>query len=77
MSGFIPRVEGFELDLEPPLPRIGIVHGTFDPVIPVEFGREARDLLAAAGADPTYREYPIEHWIDPEAIPLLRSLVSS
>jgi pimeloyl-ACP methyl ester carboxylesterase len=73
MSGFIPRVEGFELDLEPPLPRIGIVHGTFDPVIPVEFGREAHELLP----DAVYREYPIEHWIDPDAIPLLCGLVSS
>jgi phospholipase/carboxylesterase len=76
MSGFIPRVEGFELDLESPFPRVGIVHGTYDPVIPVEFGREARDLLTAAGADVTYNEYPIEHSIDPHAIPLLRGLVS-
>jgi phospholipase/carboxylesterase len=76
MSGFIPRVEGFELDLESPFPRIGIVHGTYDPVIPVEFGREARDLLTAAGADVTFNEYPIEHWIDPHAIPLLRGLIS-
>jgi phospholipase/carboxylesterase len=76
MSGFIPRVEGLELDLESPFPRIGIVHGTYDPVIPVEFGREARDLLTTAGADVTYREYPIEHQIDPHAIPLLRGLVS-
>jgi phospholipase/carboxylesterase len=76
MSGFIPRVEGFELDLESAFPPIGIVHGTYDPVIPVEFGREARDLLTAAGADVTYREYPIEHWIDQQAIPLLRGLLS-
>ena len=77
MSGFIPRVEGFELDLESPFPPIGMVHGTYDPVIPVEFGREARAILEGAGADVTYREYPIEHWIDPQAIPLLRSLVSA
>ena len=73
MSGFIPRVEGFELDLEPPLPRMAIVHGTYDPVIPVDFGREAHELLP----DAIYREYPIEHWIDPQAIPLLRDLVSA
>jgi len=73
MSGFIPRVEGFELDLEPPLPRTAIVHGTYDPVIPVDFGREAHELLP----DAIYREYPIEHWIDPQAIPLLRDLVSA
>ena len=36
-----------------------------------------RDLLTAAGADITYREYPIEHSIDQQAIPLLRSLISA
>jgi phospholipase/carboxylesterase len=76
MSGFIPRVEGFELDLDAPFPPIAIVHGTYDPVIPVEFGRAARDTLESAGAELTYREYPIEHWIDPQAIPLLREIVA-
>ena len=75
MSGFIPRVPGFELDLESPFPPIAIVHGTYDPVIPVEFGREARDLLVGAGAEVEYRESPIEHWIDPQVVPLLRSLI--
>jgi phospholipase/carboxylesterase len=73
MSGFIPRVDGFELDLESPLPPIAIVHGTYDPVIPVEFAREAHRRLP----DAVYREYPIEHGIDPAAIPLLRGLVSA
>ena len=51
MSGFIPTVEGFELDLERPLPPIAIGHGTYDPVIPVEFGRSARGVLEGAGAE--------------------------
>ena len=72
LSGFIPRVDGFELDLESPLPPTVIAHGTYDPVIPVEFGREARDLLP--GAD--YHESPIEHWIDPQVIPVLRHVVA-
>lgn len=75
MSGFVPRVPGFELDLESPFPPIAIVHGTYDPVIPVQFGREARDLLTGAGADVVYRESPTEHRIDPQAVPLLRSLI--
>jgi phospholipase/carboxylesterase len=53
LSGFIPTVEGFELDLSPPLPPIAIGHGALDPVISVEFGRTARDTLVAAGADVT------------------------
>ncbi len=38
-SGFIPTVEGFDLDLAPPLPPVAIGHGTNDQVISVEFGR--------------------------------------
>ena len=76
MSGFVPSVEGYELDLASPFPRIAIVHGVFDPVIPVQWGRAARDTLEAAGADVLYRESPIEHWIDPAVIPLLREIVA-
>jgi phospholipase/carboxylesterase len=64
-SGFVPNVEGFELDLSPPLPRVAIGHGTYDQVIPVEWGRRARDLLTEAGAEVLYREYPLPHAIDP------------
>jgi phospholipase/carboxylesterase len=67
-SGFVPTVDGFELDLTPPLPPVTIAHGSLDPVIPVEFGRAARDLLADAGADVVYRESPIPHTIDPRAV---------
>jgi phospholipase/carboxylesterase len=74
LSGFIPTVDGWEPDLESPFQPIAIAHGTYDPVIPVEFGRAARDRLSAAGADVWYRESPIEHWIDPQIIPELRSL---
>jgi phospholipase/carboxylesterase len=71
-SGFAPTVEGFELDLEPPLPRVAIGHGTFDQVIGVEWGRRARDLLTQAGADVLYREYPLPHAIDPRFLAELR-----
>jgi phospholipase/carboxylesterase len=65
LSGFIPTVPGFELDLEPPLPPLAIGHGTFDNVISVEWGRRARQELEAAGADLLYREYPLPHAVDP------------
>ena len=65
-SGFVPQVEGFELDLTPPLPPVAIGHGTHDPVIEVEWGRRARDLLERAGADVLYRETPMAHQIDPD-----------
>jgi len=65
-AGFIPGVEGFELDLgaRRDLP-VAIGHGIQDPVIPVEFGREARARLEQAGARVLYRESPMFHAIDP------------
>jgi phospholipase/carboxylesterase len=65
-SGFVPTVEGFELDLSPPLPPVAIGHGIHDPVIEVQWGRQARDRLEAAGAQVLYRETPMFHQIDPD-----------
>jgi phospholipase/carboxylesterase len=67
-SSFIPRVEGFELDLSPPLPPVAIGHGTLDSTIEVEWGRRARALLDSAGAELLYRETPMFHQIDPEFV---------
>jgi phospholipase/carboxylesterase len=65
LSGFVPVVEGVELDFTRPLPPVAIGHGTRDPVIAVDFARRARDLLQRAGADVRYRESPIPHTVDP------------
>jgi phospholipase/carboxylesterase len=65
LSGFVPTVEGIELDLEPPLARYAIGHGTLDPVIQVEWARRARGQLEEAGADVRYAEYPLPHAIHP------------
>jgi phospholipase/carboxylesterase len=64
LSSFIPTVDGFELGDAAGLP-VAIGHGTYDPVIGVEFGRAARDRLTEAGAEVTYRESPMPHAIDP------------
>jgi phospholipase/carboxylesterase len=68
-SGFIPRVEDFELDLDSRagLP-VSISHGSLDPIISVEFAREARALLEAAGLAVSYREDPVPHTIAPGAL---------
>jgi phospholipase/carboxylesterase len=66
LSGFIPTVDGFALDLASAAGlRVAIGHGAYDPVISVEFGRDARDRLSAAGAEVTYRESPMPHALDP------------
>jgi len=72
LSGFMPSVPGFELDLTPPFPPIAIGHGTYDPVIGVEWGRLARETLEQAGAEVVYRESPMPHTIDPGFVEELR-----
>jgi phospholipase/carboxylesterase len=68
-SGFIPRVDGFELDLDgrTGLP-VSISHGSLDPIISVEFAREARARLETAGLAVRYREDPVPHTIAPAAL---------
>jgi phospholipase/carboxylesterase len=81
LSGFVPTAEGFELDLERPLPPVAIGHGSYDPVIGVEWGRRAKELLERAGADVVYEEYPLPHAVDPEFLdrlqPWLREAVGA
>jgi phospholipase/carboxylesterase len=76
MSGFIPTVDGFELDLgsRAGLP-VSISHGTYDPVIGVEWGHDARDRLRAAGADVAYREDPVAHQITPAGLAQARTVL--
>ena len=72
LSGFMPTVSGFELDLSPPLPPVAIGHGTYDPVIGVEWGRRARAALEQSGGNVLYRESPMPHTIDPGFVDELR-----
>ncbi len=72
MSGFVPTVEGLELDFDG-APPVAIGHGGLDPVIPVEWGRRAHALLP----DALYREYPLPHAIDPRFLGEVRSWLQS
>jgi phospholipase/carboxylesterase len=76
MSGFIPTVDGWQLrsDGLKDYP-VAIAHGSMDPVISVEFARDAKQRLEAAGADVLYRESQMAHTIDPRVIPDLQAWV--
>jgi phospholipase/carboxylesterase len=76
-SGFIPRVDGFDIELgsRAGVP-VAVSHGTLDPVISVQFGRDARDRLTTGGLDVRYVEEPIGHTIGPGALAQARKLVS-
>lgn len=75
-SGFLPRVEGFELELESRrgLP-VSISHGSLDPIIGVDFGRDTRARLEAAGLAVRYREDPVPHTISPGALAQAKSVL--
>ena len=78
LSGFMPEVPDFELDLSGlegyPL---AVAHGSLDPVIPADFSRLAVARLRAAGAEPLWRETPVPHTIDPRVLPELREFVAA
>jgi phospholipase/carboxylesterase len=75
LSGFIPTVDGWEMGDVTGLP-VAIGHGTYDPVIGVQFGRSAKERLEQAGADVTYRESPMAHSVDPAYLAELRDWVA-
>jgi phospholipase/carboxylesterase len=74
LSCFLPRTEGFSLELEglDGFP-VALGHGTQDPVIPVDFGRRARDVILASGGELLYQEYPLPHMLDPQFVLDVRS----
>ena len=67
LSGFMPEVPGFELDLAglDGYP-VALGHGSHDPIIGVEWGRQEYERLAGAGADVTWRESAMPHAVDPD-----------
>jgi phospholipase/carboxylesterase len=77
-SGFLPSVEGFDLALadRAGLP-VSISHGTHDPVISGNFGRDASERLTAAGLAVNYREDPVGHTITPGALAQARAVLEA
>jgi phospholipase/carboxylesterase len=77
-SGFVPTVQGWrpELETRRGLPVL-IHHGRMDPIIEVEFGRTANELLSNAGLDVEYIESEAGHWLPPEIVARGRGLVGS
>jgi len=77
MSSFVPTVEGWEADFtDREAVPVYHAHGVADPIISVEFGRRARELLEGR-VDLTYREHPGGHAIDPRSFDELAALVAA
>ncbi|HEX9370208.1 MAG TPA: phospholipase, partial [Roseiflexaceae bacterium] len=45
-----------------------VVHGLFDQVLPVHYGRASRDLLQGLPVELTYREYPMGHEVSAQSL---------
>jgi phospholipase/carboxylesterase len=69
-SGFIPTVDGWRPSLADRTgTRAFIAHGRNDPIMDVEFARQARALLEGGGLDVEYHESDAAHHIDPAHVP--------
>ena len=44
------------------------VHGTFDSVLPIQYGRGIQEQLSRLPVALTYREYPMDHEVTPESL---------
>ena len=67
MSGFLPERDGLEYDFST-APPVFIQHGTADPTISVNYGRQAVSRLGAEGVPVVYREYPMGHEVSMESM---------
>ncbi|HET8592048.1 MAG TPA: phospholipase [Solirubrobacterales bacterium] len=78
MSGFYPMVRGWRLDPEAKsgMPAY-VTHGSYDPVIPVGFGRKARDLLEAGELQVSFRETRAQHSVDFALIGEMRDWIAA
>lgn len=50
-----------------------MVHGEYDPVLPLQLAAQSRDAIMAMGYDVRWQTYPMPHSVCPEEIALMRS----
>ena len=70
LSGYLPLAAKAEAERHTANRDVPIfmVHGTADPVIPIERARASRDVLVAMGHDLEWHEYPMPHSVCAEEI---------
>jgi len=68
-SGYVPEETGLKFEWSSIKGKpFFVAHGLYDPIIPVSFGRRAKDLLENAQASVIYREYDMGHQISEESL---------
>jgi phospholipase/carboxylesterase len=69
-SGFVPQVEGWQPSFaDRQDTRVFIAHGRNDPIMAVDFARQAHELIEAGGLPVEYHESDAAHNIDPRHVP--------
>jgi len=64
LSGYIPAfMQEESKNFESSAPRYFISHGQQDPVLPYQWGEQARDFLVGQGADVSFHSYPDGHFV--------------
>jgi len=53
------------------------VHGTQDAVLPIQFGRAAREVLSKLPVDLTYREFDMPHTVSRESFEVVRAWLTA
>lgn len=71
-SGYIPLNSGLKVDEAGVKGKPFILtHGAQDPLIPVAWGREARDTLTRLGAEVEYHEFPMGHMVSEQSLAVI------
>ena len=78
MSCFLPMVRGWRIDVRAKqgMPAY-VTHGTYDNIIPVTFGRRINDELVEGKLEVVFRETRVQHSIDPELLPEMRTWLAA
>jgi phospholipase/carboxylesterase len=53
-----------------------MVHGQYDPVVPLQAAQQAKDALSELGVEVDYHEVTMGHEIQPEILEIVQSFLS-
>ena len=73
LSTWLPLQEALQGDSVDPSTPVFMAHGSFDPMIPMQYGRFAADALTDAGFDVDWHDYPMAHAVCPQEIDDIRA----
>jgi phospholipase/carboxylesterase len=83
VCGVVAMSGRFPSQVQTPVPEalkdmpVFVTHGIYDPVLPIDSAREAREKLEALQVALTYREYPMGHEVSMESLRDITAWLSS